>query len=353
MKVLIIQNKRIGDVLLTSVLAENIKKNYPDSIVHFFCYDYTVPVIRYNIFIDQIISVDAQSLKKIPVLLKYCRKVKRENYDLILDPYAKFQSKLMCYLSGATKTAGFIRKVKKTSFQPYTIKVPYKSSSTMDCGKTLDDRVSLCDAALPLKTKIYQPKIYLEELEQPQNKTETKPIIIIGVLGSTPSKSLPKETMADIINRTIKSFPDHQIVFNYAPHQKQEAAEIYDLIENKKAVNEDAYEPDLDKFLHLLKEADVLVSNEGGAVHMAKALEVPTFTIFSPFIDKATWNSFENLPIHTSIHLRDQRPDLYQNVDRKSMKKIESEPIHYYRQLDANMIWHKLGPYLNLILKQD
>ncbi len=351
MKVLIIQNKRIGDVLLTSVLAENIKKNYPESIVHFFCYDYTVPVIRHNIFIDEIISVNVEALKKIPVLLKHCRKIKKEAYDVILDPYAKFQSKLMCYLSGATLTAGFIRKVKSTSFQPYKIKVPYKSSSTMDCGKTLDDRVTLCDAAIPLKTKIYQPKIYLEKGKASKHLNDDRPIIIMGILGSTPSKSLPKETMAKIINRTIQSYPDHQIVFNFAPHQKQEAAEIYDLIENKKAVNEDAYEPDLDKFLFLLKQADVLISNEGGAVHMAKALEVPTFTIFSPFIDKATWNSFENLPIHTSIHLRDQRPDLYQNVDRKSMKKIESEPVHYYRQLDADMIWDKLDPYLKSILK--
>ncbi len=350
MKVLIIQNKRIGDVLLTSVLAENIKKNYPDSIVHFFCYDYTVPVIRHNIFIDQIIAVNADSLKKIPVLLKYCGKTRTENYDVVLDPYAKFQSKLMCFLSDASKTAGFIRKVKKSSFQPYTIKVPYKSSSEMDCGKTLDDRVSLCDAAIPLKTKIYHPKIYLEESKLTPGKIGTKPVIIMGVLGSTPSKSLPKETMAEVINRTIQSFPNHQIIFNYAPQQKQEAAEIYDLIKNKTAVNEKAYEPNLDKFLHLLKRADVLVSNEGGAVHMAKALDVPTFTIFSPFIDKATWNSFENLPIHTSIHLRDERPDLYKIADRKTMKKIESEPIHYYRELQANMIWAKLGPYLKSIL---
>lgn len=45
-KILVIQNKRIGDVLIASVIAQNMKKIYPDSLIDYLVYDYTVGVIK-------------------------------------------------------------------------------------------------------------------------------------------------------------------------------------------------------------------------------------------------------------------------------------------------------------------
>ena len=64
MKVLIIQNKRIGDVLIASVIANNFKAKYPDSEVHFMSYDFTHGVILNNPNIDKIISINDKELKK-------------------------------------------------------------------------------------------------------------------------------------------------------------------------------------------------------------------------------------------------------------------------------------------------
>jgi len=38
-KILVIQNKRIGDVLIASLIATNIKKIYPNSRVDYLVYD--------------------------------------------------------------------------------------------------------------------------------------------------------------------------------------------------------------------------------------------------------------------------------------------------------------------------
>ena len=56
-KILVIQNKRIGDVLISSVIANNIKKVFPKCHVTYFVYDYTVGVLENNPNIDKIISV--------------------------------------------------------------------------------------------------------------------------------------------------------------------------------------------------------------------------------------------------------------------------------------------------------
>ena len=47
-KILIIQNKRIGDVLIASVIANNFKRVYPDSEIHFMAYDFTLGVLEQN-----------------------------------------------------------------------------------------------------------------------------------------------------------------------------------------------------------------------------------------------------------------------------------------------------------------
>ena len=101
MKILVIQNKRIGDVLISSVIANNIKKVFPESIVTYFVYDYTAGVLEGNPNIDKIISVQEKKLKNIKHWIKTIRKIRKEKYDIIFDPYAKLQSRMICLFSNA------------------------------------------------------------------------------------------------------------------------------------------------------------------------------------------------------------------------------------------------------------
>ena len=54
MKVLIIQQKMIGDVLTSSSLFELIKTEYPNAILHYVINLHTKPVILHNPFIDEL-----------------------------------------------------------------------------------------------------------------------------------------------------------------------------------------------------------------------------------------------------------------------------------------------------------
>ena len=178
---------------------------------------------------------------------------------------------------------------------------------------------------------------------------DEKKYIMIGVLGSVSSKSLPAATMAALID-LVCTHSKHTIIFNYAPHQRVDALRIYELCQQKDQINFELYEPDLRKFLSLVDKCDLVIANEGGAVHMAKALEKPTFTIYSPFIKKESWNSFENMEIHESLHLMDYRPDLYMDNSRSFLKSIEKNPAPYYHEISATMIWDRLQPYLKKVL---
>lgn len=348
-KILIIQNKRIGDVLISSVIANNIKKIFPESRVDFMAYDFTTGVIENNPNIDRIIPINEKELKKIPNLIRMIRKIRKERYDIIFDPYSKLQSRLICYFSKAAYRIGNKRKHKKLPLPFYSHPVNLLDEKTQNCGKAIEDRVNLITSVFSLKEPDFEPKITLTEEEKnyPKLKTYKYPVIMLGILGSTPQKSMPYEYIAEIVDYIV-STRNVYILFNYAPHQKAEANKIYELCKQKEQIILDIYEDSIRGFIRLMYTCDLMVANEGGIVHIAKALNKPTFTIFSPYVNKDHWASFEDGKKHTSIHLLEEKPNLFDTFTFEERKKIEENPHDLYKQLTPEMIIPKLEKFLAL-----
>jgi ADP-heptose:LPS heptosyltransferase len=340
MKILIIQNKRIGDVLISSVIANNYKAKHPDSEVHLMAYDFTHGVIQNNPNIDKIVSINEKKLKKFGNLIKMIFQVRREKYDIIFDPYSKLQSRLICKFGGATQTVGHKSRKKIGNLGYYTHPVSILKEKTKICGKAIEDRIHLLKQVDVFEHINYEPKIFLTEKEMQfrvPDKYHDKKIIMLGILGSTPQKSMPYEYIAQIIDHISSTF-DCYLLFNYSPNQKAEADKIYTLCQNKTNIILDIYGQDIRDFAVLMNQCSVLVSNEGGTVHIAKALNKPTFTIFSPYVNKSHWSSFEDGKFHHSVHLLEMKPDLFDSFTFENRKKIEKNPVELYKQLTPEMI---------------
>ena len=347
-KILIIQNKRIGDVLISSVIANNYKAKYPNSEVHLMAYDYTHGVIINNPNIDKIISINEVELKKFKNLMKTISQVRNEKYDIIFDPYSKLQSRLICKFGGATQTVGHKSRKKIGNLGYYTNPVGILETKTQICGKAIEDRIHLLQQVDTLENINYEPKIFLTEEEmnfKVPEKYLDKKIIMLGILGSTPQKSMPYEYVAEIVDYIAEKF-DCYLLFNYAPNQKVEADKIYDLCKNKSNIILDIYAPSIRDFAVLMNQCAVLVSNEGGTVHIAKALNKPTFTIFSPYINKDDWSSFEDGKFHKSVHLLDFLPNAISELSYEQNKEIEKNPREMYLKLTPKMIIHELESFL-------
>ncbi|PQB04723.1 glycosyltransferase family 9 protein [Aureitalea marina] len=351
-QILVIQNKRIGDVLISSVLANNLKKVFPDSHITYFVYDYTVGVLQGNPNIDHIEVANDKELKKFGVLISTIRQIRKKNYDIIFDPYAKLQSRLMCLFSGADYRIGFVRPGKRLPLPFYTHPVPFIKTHSRACGKAIENRINLIDQVFPLEMIDDVPRIHLEaEERQYRGLNEIKPpVVMVGVLGSTAIKSMPYDYIVQLIDGICERYAV-TLLFNYAPHQKEEALKIYQACRYPDQINMEIYEDSIRGFVKLMNQCDLLVANEGGSVHIAKALNKPTFTIYSPYIEKVDWNSFEDGIIHNSMHLLDEKPELYDGFTREQRKAIEQNPETMYRELTPEMIAEKLTPFLDNHLK--
>ena len=168
---------------------------------------------------------------------------------------------------------------------------------------------------------------------------------MIGVLGSGANKTYPPKYMSQVID-TVYRETKGQILFNYIPKQKEQAESIFNHCSDntKKSVFFDVFAGNLRAFLAITFHCNVLIGNEGGAVNMAKALNVSTFAIFSPWIDKSTWSLFESNE-NMSVHLKDFKPNIY-NKPEKSFKK-ESDKL--YQIFTPNLFKKKLIDFLKKI----
>lgn len=99
MKILVIQMKFIGDVLATSIICNNLKKIYPNSQIDFLVYPFTKPVIENNPNIDTIVFFEEKNRKSKIELIKFLLKIRKENYDIIIDAYGKLESNLVTLFS--------------------------------------------------------------------------------------------------------------------------------------------------------------------------------------------------------------------------------------------------------------
>jgi heptosyltransferase-2 len=92
----------------------------------------------------------------------------------------------------------------------------------------------------------------------------------------------------------------------------------------------------------------MIIGNDGGAINMAKALEKPSFIIFSPWIDKKGWATFEDGINHVSLHLKEFKPDLFES---KTAKIVKKETVTFYRQFTPELIYPLLNTFLETHLK--
>lgn len=347
-KILIIQNKRIGDVLISSVISNNYKAKYPDSEVHLMAYEFTHGVIENNPNIDKIIGINEKELKKIGNLIKMIRWVKKQKYDIIFDPYSKLQSRLICKFGGAKMTIGHKSRKKIGNLGYYTNPVSILEEKTKPCGKAIEDRIHLLQQAEVFENINYEPKIFLTEKEQTFQFPEPfrdKKIIMWGILGSTPQKSMPYEYVAQMIDHVTANY-DVYLQLNYAPNQQEEANKILALCKDTSSVIQGVYAKSIREFAVQMNQCAVLISNEGGTVHIAKALNKPTFTIFSPYINKDDWSSFEDGVFHKSVHLLDFVPHAITNLSYEQNKEIEKNPRPLYLQLTPEMMLPELDIFL-------
>ena len=350
MKILVIQHKMIGDVLVSSIICNNLKKAYPNAEIHYLVNDNTTPVLEGNMAIDKIICFNPKKQKTFFSLLKFAFKIRKEKYDIVIDAYSKLQSWVVTLFSGAQRKISY-KKVGRTFI--YTDNVPFAEFPATNLGLAIARRLSLLEPLNLAIQKETTPVLFVSESEKEFAKTifkkhavnSNRKTIMISLLGSEKLKTYPLHYMAKLVDFIGEKY-EVNILFNYFPKQKKDAKMVYDACSEttKEKIYFDLLGNDLREFIAIMNQCDLIIGNDGGAINMAKALNKPSFIIFSPWIEKKIWATFEDVISHTSVHLNDFNPELFVN---KSDAILKDDTLELYEKFEPKLIIPKLEQFLN------
>src|SRR5690606_7448133 len=101
MRVLVIQQNMIGDVLARTVICKAIDGKHPDCEIHYMIYPNTLAVIENNPYVDKLIILDSKQQKGLSKLVRFGKKLKAEKYNAVIDAYGKWESMIPAYFSDA------------------------------------------------------------------------------------------------------------------------------------------------------------------------------------------------------------------------------------------------------------
>jgi heptosyltransferase-2 len=323
-KFLIIQQKMIGDVLASTILAEHLKIHYPEAVVHYVINEHTRAVVDGNPFIDEVILFKKEFRQQKMLFLKFLKLIQKENYSAVIDVYGKTESNLISWFAKAPIKISYKKWYSKFIYSHVYEHSKYQPSAI---GMAMDNRLLLLQPLIEaLDNPLIAPKIYLTQEEVALAKKQihssgiglTKPLIMMGIIGSGELKTYPLAYMAQIIDGISQNF-DVSILFNYIPSQIAEVNSLLDLVSttSKKAINTGVFGHSLREFLALLSQCDAYIGNEGGASHMAKALSVPNFSIFAPWISKDAWMTYHEDSANRAAHLGDYYPEALEHTSKK------------------------------------
>lgn len=348
MKILVMQHKKIGDIVISTVLANNLKRVMPHAQVHYLVYQQALPILEGNPNINRVVTFDPKHRTSLRAFIKLVLNIRREQYDVVIDAYTKLESWLIVWLCAAKRRISYKKKYR--SFL-YTDNLSRETVESNQPGLAIDLKLLLIKPFLNDVVADRHPQIYLADDEKrkaaflfKKHQIPAKKSIMLNIIGSCPLKTYPLEYMATLVN-LIVSQVDVNILFNFMPHQKGEAQKVYELC-NEKAKENIFFELsdyDLRTFIAIMNECDAIIGNEGGAIHIAKALNKPSFTIFSPWIKKQEWSTFEDGLDHVAVHLFDFKTALYVNTPDPELKE---KTFELFEELKPEFIVPKLRAYL-------
>ncbi len=294
MKILVIRFQAIGDVMLTSVICNTLKRSFPDSQLDYMVYEVSAPLFDYHPYIDNVISVSPQERKNPFRYFKKLRKIAKSKYDIIIDANSTGKSELVCLFSRHAKFR--IGREKKHRGIFYTHKVPLAELQGDKIEQRLQLLIPLEKAGLPIKwgadmcvalTK--SDKQHARQLLDFVEIDANRPLIIFSVSSREPQKQWRRDYMKRVAEHCLEVLNAQIVLYFGALHEQEEVGLFHrelnwhgDVVSSIKTSN-------LRELAALMSHCDMFVGNECGPRHIAQALKVPSVAIFSPSAEKSVW----------------------------------------------------------------
>jgi len=281
--ILVVQLRRLGDVILTTPALEALKKRYPEARLDFLVEAPGAEAVAGQPAIDEVLVYDAEGALG---ALRWALKVRARRYDWVIDFLANPRTALLTALSGAKVKAGPAHVARRWAYNVRMVQSP-----------------QACYAALEKVRWLAPLGVAPEDApELPRLMLAQRPTKVENVVGLVPpsrkeTRRWPAPSYARL-GRLLRDKHGCRIKVFWGPGEKGLADEVVRgigagafAIEETRGISDLARE---------LASCRVVVGNCAGPKHVALALGVPTVTIHGSS-DPASWTPVH--PDHLAVRL--------------------------------------------------
>ncbi len=296
-RILIIQTAYIGDVILSTALAEKLHQQYPQATVDYVVRKGVKSVLETAPYIDRIIEWD-KSRGKYSALSQVIRAVREHTYDLSVNLQRYASSGLISFLARAKEKRGYTK-------NPLSFHYSEKFGHTIGDGTHEVDRNHRIIASLT-DAQVARPKIYFSDQDQQTIKHLSEgQYITIAPTSVWFTKQFPQNRWVDLLNQLAF---DGAVFLIGGPNDARFCQEIieqssYDRMTNlcgKLSLRESAL---------LMRDASMNYMNDSGPLHLASAVNAPTTAVFCSTVPRFGFGPLADnaVIVETEQHL-DCRP---------------------------------------------
>lgn len=275
-KILLCQQRQIGDVVLATPAIKILQKEYPESEIHFLTEKKCVPVLENNSRITRIWVLDkgASLLERLRLLWD----IRREKFDLVVDFQQLPRCKSAVLFSGAP--------VRLTYTPKWYNRFVYTHWSKMLGGYAVKAKMSVL-RPLGFQWADERPEMVITDAERncvenfldEYGVDENEHIVTVDSTHWSDTRRWPAIHYAGLIDLLVEQRPNLKFVLLYGPGEREQAQAVLDAVHAKEHCIFPEEQLNIRKTAALMEHACLHLGNCSAPRHFALAVKTPTFTI--------------------------------------------------------------------------
>lgn len=294
-KILIIKLRGIGDVVLSTIVLDNLLIDFPDAKIDYLTDKSSVPVVDGLEQVNKVIVFPRQStLQRIQLIWE----IRKNKYDLVIDFYSNPSTALITFLSGAKYRIGYPYRGRKYAYNMFGPKERGRFHAAQ-LHLELLKLSKFSSVILNLYFNLDNNSILFANNYFDRHSLSKIKVVGISPTGGWESKKCEPEKLAEIGIEIIKRY-DSKILVIWGPSDFEDAQKIKMIIGDNALF---APETTLTEMAALISKCSFIVANDSGPMHISTAVGTPVLSLHGPtnpihqgpFGDKHEWIQLSEL----------------------------------------------------------
>ena len=286
-KILIFNVNWLGDVLFSTPVIRNVRRNFPDAFIACAIPPRCLPVLQDNPYLDEIIVFDEKrGVKGIAAMIAFCGKLRRKKFDRVYLLHRSLSRALIAFFAGIPERIGY--RTGKRDFLltralvPPDIRATHRADYYLEVIRRAGLRVSDRHTDFPVTAA------HLDKADAIVGGFCADNDFLVGVNpgGNWAPKRWPKENFSQLVRRLVDEF-GAKVVITGGPEYAALASEI--IRESGRAALSVCGGCGLKEFAALSRSFDLFITADSGPLHIAAASNVKhIIALFGPTDPKLT-----------------------------------------------------------------